>query len=354
MTPPEQLHDKLIIFGGNVNYILGIDQGATNTRAAVMDSSGNILGYRVGAGSYFPRVGIKASMDVTMATVNGVLRDAAITADDLSVVVAGISGIDFDGDEIIVENALKGYFARQSIIACNDCEIAFYSGTKRFVGAVLCAGTGANAVFFAPNGRKFLVSDYFKMSLQGGTAISIRAIEAVFESKIGRWPETGLTDAFLDFSGDSSVYELLRRYMKDVSFTERIKFMTPRIMEIAQSGDIVAHYVIKSFSDELCACFNAVMNSMGMSDMFCDIVLAGGVLMSQSSILRDMIAENISRFAKNANIINAEYEPVVGACIMGIYKEFGGLDRQKSQRIRASADKRGLLLTSGASELLLV
>jgi len=225
-----------------------------------MGSNGGIVSYRAGEGSYFPRHGIDASMSLIMATVQGALTDAGIALGDLGAVVAGVSGIDFNGDELLIRDALKERFARQDIIACNDCEIAFYSGTTKSVGAALCAGTGSNAVFFAPDGRKFVMSDYIKQSLQGGSAIAARAIEAVFESEIGVRPETGLTGAYLDFAGAGSVGELLKRYMKEEGFSTRIKYMAPRILELAQSGDAVARSVLSAFADGLCACFSAAMD----------------------------------------------------------------------------------------------
>jgi len=307
-----------------------------------MDSNGSIVSYRAGEGSYFPRYGVEASMGLVMATVQGALKDASISADDLGVVVAGVSGIDFNGDELLIHNALKDRFAHQDIVACNDCEIAFYSGTTKFVGAVLCAGTGSNAGFFAPDGRKFVMSDYIKQSLQGGSAIAVRAIEAVFESEIGMWPETGLTGAFLDFAGAGSVGELLKRYMKEEGFSTRTKYMVPQILELAQSGDTVARVVLSAFADDLCACFSAAMDKMGMLELDCDIVLAGSVFTGRANILTGMVTERLSRYAENANIISARFEPVIGACIMGLRKKRGDYDEQAALNTAISAIKLGL------------
>ncbi|MCL2486605.1 MAG: hypothetical protein FWE86_03280 [Oscillospiraceae bacterium] len=326
-----------------MGYILGLDQGGTNTRAAVMDLDGGVLGYHNTRGSYFPRDGIEVSMGIAVAAAEKALGDAGLTRADVDMVVAGITGVDWEGDDAVVENELKKHFGNARVFACNDCEIAFYGGAVKPVGAVICAGTGLNAALFAPDGRKFVMGDYLKASLQGGIAIAKRAFEAVVESDLGLLPETELTRLFLDFSQDGSVFELLRRYMTDDGFSSKIKALVPAIIAAANDGDTVARDILDSLARGVCGCFTAAMNKMGMLDLDCDIVLAGSVFSGRENVLTRMVAGGVSRSAKNANVINARFDPIVGACVLGLLKKSIQPDDRVTQNIALSADKLGLL-----------
>jgi len=325
-----------------VGYILGIDQGGTNTRAAVMGHKGNILSYSRTDGCYFPAAGIDAAMDRVSAAAGSALLRAGIGIGDIGMVVAGITGIDWEGDESLVTGALKERFGSKEIVSRNDSEIAYYSGAVKPVGAVICAGSGTNAAFFAPGGKKFILGDYVKSSLQGGSAIAKRAIEAVFESDLGVLPETGLTEAFLDFSNTENVCGLLQRYVTEEGFSQRIKSLAPRIIAIADGGDAVTRGVLRAFADELCACFLAGLKKMGMAGTRCDVVLAGSVLKGRTNGLTAMIAGNLSRSAPNAVIVNARFEPVVGACILGMLIR-ADFDERTAQTVAESANGLGLL-----------
>lgn len=322
--------------------ILGIDQGSSNTRAAVMDTGGNVLGYHRTDGCYFTVDGIENAVRLIMEAVGAALDGASLDIGDIDIIAAGINGVDWDGSEEYVRGELDKHFQGKETIVCNDCEIAYFGGSLNPVGAVLCAGTGINAAFFAPGGRKFVMGDYFKAALQGGTGITNTAIEAVFESDLGVLPKTRLTKLFLDFSGKSSIPELLETYVISEVFSKEIKSLAPKIIEIADDGDEVAKGVLSAFSDGVCSCFIAAMKKMGMLGLDCDIVLAGSILMGRENGLTAMIAENLIKSAKNANVKGAIFEPAVGACILGAMKKAMVFDARAMENVAASAERFGL------------
>jgi N-acetylglucosamine kinase-like BadF-type ATPase len=326
-----------------MTYILGLDQGSSNTRAAVMDANGNVLSYRRTVGNYYPDVGIDNAMDTVMDVANGALADANITAGDLSVVVGGITGIDYEGDELVVAGALRKRFGDKEIIACNDCEIGYFSGSVKEVGAVVCGGTGLNVAIYAPGGKKFVMGDYIKHSLQGGGGVARRTIETVIEADIGVWPETKLTKLFCDFAGVDSVLKVMQKYIADEKFGRKIITLAPAIIDIADEGDEVALSVLTTYTDELCACVIGAMKKMRILERGCDIVLAGSVLKGRVNLLAQMVAKKLLQSAKNANVVNAKYEPVVGACIMGMALKAGGFGEGMAANVAATAGNFGLL-----------
>ena len=329
-----------------MGYIVGIDQGGTKTHSVVMDRQGSLLGDYKTEGCYFPRDGIKAAMEVVARAVRNTLDNAIVNIDDVEMIVAGITGIDYEGDETLVKEALQTLYPATTIIVCNDCEIAYYSGTLNPIGAVICAGTGINAALFAPNGDKFVMSDYLKNSLQGGVAIAQRALEAVMDSDLGALPATALTQVFLDFSHEEVIYEVLRRFITESDFAIEMISLVPKIIETADNGDQVARDVLNNYSAELCRCFVAALNKMGMLKLDCDVVLAGSVFKGPVNYLVEIMTKDLLEKAPNINIINAGYEPVVGACILGMIKLNGSFEEKMDERTKLSGEKLGLLRSS--------
>jgi N-acetylglucosamine kinase-like BadF-type ATPase len=308
-----------------------------------MNTDGRILGYNRTDGSYFPVVGIESAMRFVISAAENVLNKTGVDKTDINMIVAGITGIDWHDSGGMVINELKKHFGDMEIIVCNDCEIAYFGGSFNSIGAVLCAGTGMNAAFFAPGGKKLVLGDYLKASVQGATAISTRSIEAVFDSDLGMVPETKLTPLFFDFTKTNNIHDLMEKYITSGFLSEKIARLVPKIIEIAEDGDEVAKDVLDSFSDDLCAIFIAAMKKMGMQDLSYDVVLAGSVFSGHENCLTLMCAEKISRRATNVNIVNAIYEPVVGACIKGIIEKTGGVDARTVQAVTDSAKRFDLL-----------
>ena len=324
-----------------MSYILGIDQGGTKTFAAITDTEGNILSCHRSAGSFMVESGVPTAVYYMMEAAKVALDSAGLKAEDISSVVAGVKGINWPGDDIMVKNELAKHFTASDITACNYSVIAYYSGTVSDTGAVLCAGTGINAALFS-GGNCFILGDYLRSSLQGATALSVRAIEAVFQSEIGALPETALTELFLDFAGEKSIDALLKRFMCDEEFLEKIKGLTPKIKKLSDEGDEVALDLMTAFAGEVTACFIGALKKKNMVGLDRDIVLTGSVF-GRTDGLTAMIADNIKKTAVNANIVYAVYEPIIGACLLGIIKDTGFVSKDTEQRVRVSTEKFNLL-----------
>ena len=329
-----------------MGYIIGVDQGGTKTHVAIMDHNGQLLSDHKNDGCYFPHDGVQAAIEVINIAIAEALKKAKIKIEDISMLVAGITGIDYEGDEALMTAALGEVYPDKDILVCNDCEIAYYSGTLNEVGAVICAGTGINAAMFAPDGSKFVMGDYLKSSLQGGVAIAIRAIEAVMEADLGVLPATALTKIFLDFSGDATTFDLLRRYITDESFTTEIIGLAPQIIKSADQGDEVARGILDDFAQGLCACFIAALRKMKMQDLGCDVVLAGSIFKGPANYLVSSITKQLTTAAKQLKIINAAFEPIVGACILGMIKTYGEFTELNKANAKHSAVKWNLLRSS--------
>ncbi len=323
-------------------YILGIDQGGTKTAAAVMRGDGFIVGRATARGAYFPNEGVEQALEPIGEAVEEAVRNAAVNKEEIVYTVAGIGGIDWPGDDVMIRDALRKRLSLEEIFACNDAVIAFYSGAMRSHGAVLCAGTGMNGALIDTEGRQFVYGDYMEEKAQGGSALARRALRKVFDAELGLCPPTELTPLFLGQAEVSDVDTLLKRYMTEGAFRKELRFLMPQILMIARRGDEAACGLLDEFSGELVAYMAAGFRKMGMKPEEEEVVLAGSVFKGTDNPLTTRLTEGLQERLRGVKVVQARYEPVVGACIMGLVRlgmELSG--REKG--IRESAAVLGLL-----------
>lgn len=322
-------------------YILGIDQGGTKTAAAVMREDGFIVGRAVAKGAYFPVEGMERALESVGEAVGEALRSASVGMKDIALTLAGFTGVDWPGDDEIVKNALQEKLSAGEVFACNDAVIALYSGTLRSHGAVICAGTGMNGALIDREGRQFVYGDYMEEKAQGGSALARRAARKVFDAQLGLCPPTKLTRLFLEQGEVSNVDALLKRYMTEEAFRKELRFLVPQILMIAESGDAVACSLIAEFAEEIVGYIDAGFHKMKMNPEEEEVVLAGSVFKGTDNPLTKQVVKRVGERLEGAKVVQAHFEPVVGACIMGLVRlHMEPLEREKE--IRESAAVLGL------------
>lgn len=327
-----------------MRYILGIDQGGTKTAAAVMREDGVIVGTAVAKGAYYPKHGIAPALDRIEEAVELAGKQAGIDRKDITVTVAGITGVDFPGDDKIMKDELGKRLVCGEITVCGDALIALYTVTGISHGMLICAGTGMNGAIIDETGRQFVYGDYMEESMQGGSALALRALRKVFDAEMGLCGDTLLTELFLKHAGVATVDELLRMYMTKPEFAEETRFLVPQILELAAQGDRETCRMTDAFAEQIVAYIFAGFNKMGMNPAREKIVLAGSVFKGKDNYLTRQIFKRIKEREPEATVVMAEYEPVVGACVMGLHLlHIGGEEVERN--IAMSAKEKGLFLT---------
>lgn len=322
-------------------YVLGIDQGGTKTAAAVMRGDGFIVGRATDKGAYFPNEGMERAMEPICGAVGEALRSASVDRKEITLTVAGITGLDWPGDDALVKKTLQEKLSAKEIFACNDAVIALYSGTMRSHGAVICAGTGMNGALIDREGRQFVYGDYMEESAQGGSALALRAVRKVFDAELGLCPPTELTNLFLRQAQTSEVGALLKRYMMEDTFRRELRFLVPQILMVAEYGDQVTCGLLSEFAEQIVDYIEAGFRKMHMNPEEEEIVLAGSVFKGAENPLTKRVTERIEGRLPGAKPVLARYEPVVGACVMGLIRLHMELS-EREKGIRESAAVLGL------------
>jgi N-acetylglucosamine kinase-like BadF-type ATPase len=323
--------------------LLGIDQGSTKTLAVVAGDDGRILGRGLGPGACHFYDGMEKAMRAAQEAAQAAMRQAGVGTGEIGTVSAGMAGANFPEEIDALQAGLRGLFGLERVQVVNDCLIALRAGTDRPCCAVICAGTGLNAAIRTPDGNTFIYNNYVEDDDQGANGLGVRMLRAVFQSQIGALPSTALTTRLLSFFELESVDGLLLAFQRG-KLRRPPKDACPILFEAAREADPVALDVIAGFGRSVSRYVAGGIAKYGLHGTEIEVVLSGGIFKAGCRLLVDSIGAEIHRAAPLARILQAPYEPVVGAALLALDEWYGGtIPAQVMANCQASAQELGLL-----------
>jgi N-acetylglucosamine kinase-like BadF-type ATPase len=116
--------------------------------------------------------------------------------------------------------------------------------------------------------------------------------------------------------------------------------------QAANKGDIAAKRILVKFGQQFGKYAVCALKKLNMLDMPADIVVSGSIFKCREPELRDGVYSVVSREAPYANVVDAEFEPIVGAYISGI-SLLHTIDDEVYSSIRNCSDHFGTIRTGG-------
>jgi N-acetylglucosamine kinase-like BadF-type ATPase len=324
-------------------YSLGIDQGGTKTIAIVADDEGRILGKGISEGACHFFDGMPKAMAAVQKAATAALAEAKVAARDLAAISAGLAGANWPEEITALETELRALFPIENIRVYNDCLIAMRGGTANSHCAVICAGTGLNVAVRFGGGDPFVFNNYIEDLDQGARGLGARTLRAIFLSQIGALPPTKLTQIALSLFGLDDVDKLLLAYQRQ-KLSKPNQELRPLLFEAAAQSDSVATNIIREFALSISRYPIGAIQKQKVQIAEIDIVLSGGLFKARAMPWLEIISTEILRVAPKAKIVEAEYEPVVGAVLLVLDSKYRGeISASVMQNCRASAKKLNLL-----------
>lgn len=319
-----------------MKYVLGIDQGGSKTHAVVADETGKILGMGRSYGACHSSSSLEYAVQAILEASDQAFAQCGLRRSDVTAVVGGLTGIDWDYEAELLENGIGQYFPTADVKVVNDSIIAMRAATRKSCCGILCAGSGLNCA--VQNGEEcFVYGFYIPDEYQGGWSLGRKSVQAVFDSHMGLTGETTLTERLLEYFGVRSVDELLFMQVKQ-KITGNDYLNLPIILEEeACGGDRVAAKIWTDYGRAVVAYLTARMEKMGIQEENVDIVLSGSIFKCKFQEFRDTVKEEILGKIPNANIIEAGYEPVMGAVVMGLQRIHGEAAEEIFENIEESS-----------------
>lgn len=322
-----------------MEYVLGIDQGATKTHAIVVDRDGNVLGFGSGRGICYVDASLETALDYMEEAAAGALAQCGLSYRDMTSISAGLTGADWDYEITMFEDAIRKRMRHANVHVVNDCIIAMRSGTSGTVSGILCAGTGFNCA--VRNGDDMFIYGYYvPEDCMGAISLARAALQAVYNDELGLGEKTALTAAVLNFFGLSNVDELLFKKVTGQIPEHEYRKLSILLGQVAMAGDPVAIDIWKNAGKKMAECLTARIRRMGLQDEAIEVVLSGSIFKCQVPQLMESVEEELYAHAPKAVIIPARYEPVVGAALLGLDKLYGdALPDFIYDHIESSAEK---------------
>ena len=325
-----------------LQYVIGIDQGGTHTRAVVGNSLGQILGVGLAGGGYGTRQ-MTASMQTINEAASSAMAQADCTSQDVALLYAGLTSADWPDEYALLQQHLAQLGLAHRVCVTNDSLIALRGGTAVSYGVVVIAGTGANCALRAPNGETFTYHYYLEDDLQGGIALGNRTLRAIYRAETGREQPTQLTGRVLHIFDFASVDELLRAHCEGRLVADTIKHIAPLVFHAADDGDPVARTILTDFGAGLAELVTAGVQRLEMTNFPIDVVLSGSIFKGRGSLLEDSLRSHIHQVAPQARLVNARYEPVVGALLLGLEALGHNIDKSIQNTLEKSCQQWQLI-----------
>jgi N-acetylglucosamine kinase-like BadF-type ATPase len=296
--------------------VLGIDQGGSHTWAAIGGEDGRLLALGSAGGACHAGVGMERAIAEVERAARRSLRIANIEPSQLTLIFGGLTGADWPDEYLLLEENIRELGLCQRVEVVNDSIIAMRGGTSKPYGAILIAGSGGNIAVRSPAGDEFHYGYFHDAAYQGGGALAVHAFTAICRAHTFRAKPTLLADLFCAHFDLPSV-EILARAHFDGRLEEGA-ILAPLVFEACRQGDTAAVEIIRRFACGYAEMVRAALERYGMQNLDVELVLSGGVFKSPSELLRETLLADVHRSVPLASLVDARYEPVVGAVLLGL------------------------------------
>jgi N-acetylglucosamine kinase-like BadF-type ATPase len=317
-------------------YILGVDAGSSKTHALLLNRSGRVLGFGKGGPGNHQTSGQEAAFrEIEIAVRDAMQQQAGGFTGPVELGCFCLAGADLPQDFAMLQTAMEDLHVADKVIIKNDAFAALRAGITRSWGVVVTCGTGFNAAARAPDGREYVLPSLGPISGDwgGGWDLSQEMIRLVMRAWDGRGEPTRLTRLVLDALQQPSEETLLENlYFEKIKPRQLIE-LVPLIFQAALAGDGPASDLIQRMGVETAVTAKALIRRFDMQDLDVEVVLAGGVFKGKGSLLINTVREEIHTEVPLAQIRRLNYEPVVGAAVLGMEAQGVVMDKPLWQQI---------------------
>ncbi|MGH2371920.1 MAG: N-acetylglucosamine kinase [bacterium] len=293
---------------------VGIDGGATKTRAVVISEGGAVLGRsEVRSSSAYHREAEEAAGIVVNAAREALGRAGA--AGPITALGAGLAGADDPAVHQRLTRALGDAGLAEVVFVDHDAAAALAGGTALQPGIVIIAGTGSVAFGIDEDGRRARAGGWGPLLDDEGSgyAIGRAALRAAMRAYDGRGEETALSGMLAQRFALGSLASL-KMTVKTLNIDE-IASLAPLVVGAARDRDTIALAILTRAADGLAAMIAAVARALGWERARCPLVTAGGMFKAGDAI-REPMVRALRAGGAAAQLAEARFSPDVGAALL--------------------------------------
>ena len=283
-------------------YVVGIDAGASRTRALAVDRDGRSLRAHEAPGANLlastdALANLRAAID---AVTNGTVPDA---------VAVCAAGTEDETTRARVATYLSELVPGVRVIVAHDASAALHAATPLGVGVALISGTGAIAYGRNAEGREARASGWGYLIGDEGSAtwLGLQALRAAALAIDGRGDATLLSGAIPAELGVADLRAALPR-LYGVAHPAPAVLAAFRALRGVLDRDDVARRILASGASELAEAARIVAERLALDDVF----LSGGAFEAMPE-LEQATRARLAAVLPRARVSRVEGEPVRGA-----------------------------------------
>jgi glucosamine kinase len=288
------------------SLVVGIDAGATKTRAFAVDSAGDVVGRGAGGGA-----NLLSSTD-PQGSIGAALNEALGGRSAEAIVLAAAGGdrkADRErGRELLQRVAPAG--AR--LLVTHDAIAALYAGNPQGCGVVLIAGTGSIAYGRNEEGEEDRAGGWGYLIGDEGSAVwcGIEALRAIAHAVDGRGAPTMLTDLLLQELRVAEFGDVLSTVYGRPHPAPGVIAATRALAVAATQGDAMANSILQRGAVALARATTVVALTLRLSSG--PVYLAGGAFESLP-LLQKLVRLELLGVLPQASVEPVHEEPAMGA-----------------------------------------
>jgi N-acetylglucosamine kinase-like BadF-type ATPase len=288
------------------DIVVGIDAGASKTRAFAVDRAGTVVGRGAGGGG-----NLLTSPDPQGAIAAALAE--ALGGRGASAVVLSCAGGDREtertrGHEILARLAPPG----AKLLVTHDAIAALYAGNPTGSGVVLIAGTGSIAYGRNAEGDEDRAGGWGYLIGDEGSAVwcGLEALRAISHAVDGRGAPTRMTALLFQQLGVGQFSDVLPLLYGRPHPAPAIGAATRALASASAEGDAIANAILQRGANALARAATVVALTLGLAAG--PVYLAGGAF-ENLSLLQRLVQLELLGLLPQATVEPVREEPAMGA-----------------------------------------
>lgn len=297
---------------------IGIDGGATKTRAVVVDEGGNVIAEGLAGPTNYQIVGVDAACLHLYRAVTAALTQVDGTP-TVRGIVAAFAGLDGPADVPPVRRMMESAAAEFSVSewwAVNDSVAAWSGALAGEPGVIVISGSGAAALAVGIDGVSVHADGWGHWLGDEGSGFDIgrQGLCAAVRATDQRGPATRLLDRMIArFGAEWPSWVTSLNAMPGGAAHAQISSFAPDVVESAASGDAVARDVLIRAAEVLAQTAASVILRAQLPS---PQVATVGSLFVHSQILYNKFSKHLTELVPDAKVDRPKLQPAEGAALL--------------------------------------
>ncbi len=301
--------------------LLGLDGGGTQTRVAVADANGTLLGRGSGGACSMSAVSLEEALLSARTAATEALREAEVDPADVRAICAGVAGASFEARRLEFEAGLRETFPNAKVSVIPDFAIALTGATGGNPGVIVIAGTGSVAYGENAGGENHRAGAYGYLIDDSGSGYGVgrAALAAILRAADGTGEATSLSTRIPQALRIASLADIVPGVYGGGISRVTVAVLSRIVAEAAlQDNDSAATAILMRAGGALAQLARGVTDRLfADADLPFPVSPIGG-LWDAGAPLTDVFTRSLRRFAPNA-----VFQPPLSAPVEGAVRRAG-------------------------------